>query len=120
MRILQMHDSQRAHFERRLLADRARLQKVLAGVETPPRDAAGEFGRFGDDAVSSSGGASVDDDRALAAHALRELSDIDRALAQLREDPEHFGICTKCAKRIPYERLRLVPDTHYCAAHAAQ
>ena len=40
--------------ERSLLAERSRLQRELERLTTPPTDAAGGHGRFGDDTVESS------------------------------------------------------------------
>ena len=104
--------------ERSLLAERSRLQRDLERLTTPPTDAAGGHGRFGDDTVESSAGASAEVDRSLALHATRELEDVDRALTLLREDPAHFGKCATCTRPIPLERLRLVPGTRYCRQHA--
>jgi RNA polymerase-binding transcription factor DksA len=113
-----MNATRSAQFGQTLLAERARLVAVLDGLSTPPTDASGEHGRFGDDVVASAGGASVEDDHALAVHTSRELADVERAIASLREDPEHFGHCATCARPISLERLRLVPGTRYCRTHA--
>jgi RNA polymerase-binding transcription factor DksA len=113
-----MNDSQRARFERQILTERVRLEEVLARASSQMREPAGERGRFADDAALSSAGASVDDDRALLSHTTRELAELDEALRQLRDDPDHFGSCTTCGTSIPFERLRLVPGTRYCVAHA--
>lgn len=109
-----------AQLERRLLAERTRLQHELDQLTTPPSTPEGEPGRFADDAVDSTAGSSPDVDRAIASSAARELADIDRALALLHEDPAQFGICTTCHRPIPLERLRLVPGTRYCRTHAPQ
>ena len=104
--------------ERSLLAERSRLQRELERLTTPPTDAAGGHGRFGDDTVESSAGSSAEVDRALALHTTRELDEVDRALALLHEDPAQFGVCATCFRPIPLERLRLVPGTRYCRTHA--
>jgi RNA polymerase-binding transcription factor DksA len=106
--------------ERTLLAERSRLERELERLTTPPTDAAGEHGRLGDDEVASTAGASADVDRAIAVQTTRELADVDHALAQLHDDPEHFGRCAVCARPISLERLRLVPGTRYCRKHAPQ
>jgi DnaK suppressor protein len=113
-----MNDSQRARFERQILAERGRLQEVLTHLASQPRESAGDRGRFADDAASSSSGASVDDDRALISHTMREFIELDDALRRLREDPVHFGVCSTCGASISFERLRLVPGTRHCIAHA--
>jgi RNA polymerase-binding transcription factor DksA len=113
-----MNDSHRAQFERRLLTERARLLETFSNLDASKRDTTDDRGRFGDDAAASSTGIIADDDRALAVHTSRELAEIDRALAQLHDDPEHFGVCATCARPIPLERLRLVPGTRHCRTHA--
>lgn len=45
--------------ERDLVAERSRLERELDRLTTPPIDAAGGHGRFGDDAVESAAGASA-------------------------------------------------------------
>lgn len=112
----------RAHakrLEQDLLSERARLQREIEQLTTPPRDASEVRGRFGDDEVTSTAGTSAEVDDALAVRASRELDDVDRALVQLHEDPDHFGLCATCARPIPIARLRLVPGTRYCRTHAA-
>jgi RNA polymerase-binding transcription factor DksA len=104
--------------ERNLLAERSRLERELQRLTTPPTDAAGGHGRFGDDEVESAAGSSADVDRAIAVQASRELDDVERALTQLRDDPEHFGRCAVCNRPIALERLRLVPGTRFCRKHA--
>ena len=115
-----MNASHRAQLERRLLAERGRLQEMLFGLGSQARDTTVDHGRFRDDAMASSVGVSAEDDRALAVHTTRELAEIDRALERMHDDPEHFGICATCARPIPFERLRLVPGTRHCRAHAPQ
>jgi DnaK suppressor protein len=104
--------------ERSLLAERARLERELERLTTPPTDAEGGHGRLADDQVESSAGASAEVDRAIAVLTSRELADVDRALDRLHEDPAHFGVCETCARPIPLERLRLVPGSRYCRTHA--
>ena len=114
-----MTASRRKQLETLLLAEREQVQQTLSRLQTAP-DPQADVGRFADEASASSSGASPDDDRALSAHTLRELAVIDQALASLREDSEHFGICHTCGKPIPFERLRLVPGTRHCRIHAPQ
>ena len=83
----------RAHanqLERNLLAERARLEREIDRL-SPPTDAAGGHGRLADDEIASAAGTSAEVDQVLTAHATRELDEVDRALTQLLEDPEHFA-----------------------------
>jgi RNA polymerase-binding transcription factor DksA len=112
----------RAHakqLERDLLSERARLAREIERL-APPIDAAGGHGRLADDEVASAAGTSAEVDQVLTAQATRELDDVDRALTQLLEDPEHFGLCATCKRPIPMQRLRLVPGTRFCRIHAPQ
>lgn len=113
-----MRAAQRARFEKFLLAERRRHEETLARLAQSSMDSPDERGRPGDDLLASSAGASADDDRAVVAHASRELATIDRALTQLHTDPTHFGRCTTCSHPIPLERLQLVPGTPFCQTHA--
>ena len=113
-----MKDSTRADLERRLLDERARLQKDLARLDAQPRSTEDELGRFADDAVPGTAGSSVEVDRALGWHAAHELDDVEQALHLLRNDPEQFGLCATCKRPIAVERLRLVPTARHCRIHA--
>jgi RNA polymerase-binding transcription factor DksA len=113
-----MNDTQRARFEGQILAERSRLEEVLERLARQAGESPADRGRFADDAGYSSAGASADDDRALMTHTTRELAELDEALRQLRDDPAHFGRCATCGTSIPFERLRLVPGTRHCVAHA--
>jgi RNA polymerase-binding transcription factor DksA len=104
--------------ERHLVAERARLQREVERLTTPPTDASGDHGRFGDDEIASTAGTSAEVDHAIAAHESRELEDVERALIQLHQDPDHYGVCATCGHPIPIARLRLVPGTRYCRIHA--
>jgi RNA polymerase-binding transcription factor DksA len=46
------------------------------------------------------------------------VKEIDAALAVLEEDPESYGRCEVCGKRIPGARLEVLPATRHCAAHS--
>ena len=45
------------------------------------------------------------------------LSKLERALDNL--DKPHFGICAKCQKQIPLERILAIPETRFCVNCAA-
>lgn len=40
------------------------------------------------------------------------LSKLERALDNL--DKPHFGICVKCQRQIPLERILVIPETRFC------
>jgi RNA polymerase-binding transcription factor DksA len=113
-----MKASTRAELERRLLEERERLQGDLARLDSQPRETEDDRGRFADEAVAGTAGASVEVDRALGWHTARELGDVELALQLLRDDPEQFGLCATCKRPISLERLRLVPSARYCRIHA--
>ncbi|WP_027410483.1 yteA family sporulation protein [Anoxybacteroides tepidamans] len=55
-------------------------------------------------------------DFALNEHTERELKEIERALAAI--DNGTYGICEKCGKAIPFERLEALPTTTFCKEHS--
>jgi len=55
-------------------------------------------------------------DIALNEHTEKELADINEALHAFESGA--YGICSKCGKDIPFERLEAVPTTDRCVEHA--
>jgi len=55
-------------------------------------------------------------DVALNEHAEKELEDINEAIHAIAEGT--YGICSKCGKDIPFERLKAMPTTDRCFDHA--
>jgi DnaK suppressor protein len=53
-------------------------------------------------------------DLALSAQALAAVEDIDRALVKI--DAGTYGICERCGKPIPKERLKALPYAALCVA----
>ncbi|MFF2849070.1 TraR/DksA family transcriptional regulator [Streptomyces sp. NPDC058001] len=49
----------------------------------------------------------------LAASARMVLSDVEAALARLESG--RYGRCERCARPVPVQRLRIVPQARYCA-----
>ena len=109
-----MKHDQRAAFERFLLGERRQLQQAVERAEAAPT----ALPRLGDEAAPGSSGASSDDDRAVAAHAARELVSIDAALRRLHDAPADYGMCSVCGMPISLARLRVVPGTSLCQTHA--
>ncbi|MTW85647.1 yteA family sporulation protein [Virgibacillus dakarensis] len=56
-------------------------------------------------------------DVALNEHAEEELEEINEALHAIEDGT--YGICSKCGKDIPFERLEAIPTTDVCIDHAA-
>jgi len=52
--------------------------------------------------------------KALDEQERRELRAISLALKKIKEGT--YGICERCSKRIPSERLKALPAVHYCIA----
>ena len=44
----------------------------------------------------------------------RRLYEIDAALRRLYRDPERFGVCERCGRKIDFERLAIVPWARHC------
>jgi RNA polymerase-binding transcription factor DksA len=106
-------------FKKLLLDARAALLRQLHSVAPAPsivldRDLASP----GDDGDAAAAGPSADDDAAVAAHDYAELVEVDAALRLLEEEPEQFGVCTVCGRRIEIGRLKIVPTTRVCGRHA--
>jgi DnaK suppressor protein len=114
-----------AHFERRLLEERARVAEVLArgraeagGEEA--RDQAGDLSAFpvhpadlGTDEMQRE----LDD--AVASREAATLAEIDAALERLYRTPERFGVDERTGEPIARERLELIPWARMSADGAA-
>ena len=48
----------------------------------------------------------------VSAHDIKRLRLIDAALSRIQND--RYGICMKCGKKIPEERLEAIPDALMC------
>jgi YteA family regulatory protein len=55
-------------------------------------------------------------DIALNEHIEKELKDIQQALKAIENGS--YGICKKCGKEIPFERLEALPTALYCKEHS--
>ena len=107
------------HLEARLKEERDRVLAVLRRHDesrtTSRTEEAGDISDYPFH-VADQGTDSYDQEMEIvfAERASRELEEIDRALRQLYEDPEHFGICENTGQPIPMERLDIVPWTRTC------
>jgi DnaK suppressor protein len=95
---------------RSLLARSAALRKALAGeVENLRRFQTNETGDSADVAFDAD---SEEISTQLAALEARELNQIDRALARLKQGM--YGICEVCQGKIPVARLNALPYSTTC------
>jgi len=112
-------ESQLLHIEARLREEREATLAILRRYDenraATPTESAGDLSNYPFH-LADHGTDSYDEDMeaVFAERASRELEEIDRALHQLYEDPEHFGICENTGKPIPFERLEMVPWTRRC------
>lgn len=92
-----------------LLARRAALRKALAGELADLRGTKGESGDPADAAFDSG---SEEIASQLAELEARELSQIERALARMKQGT--YGICELCHGKIPVARLDALPYSTTC------
>ncbi len=108
-----------AHFRERLLDERGRVERALAGL----RD--GHPGSIEDEAEEVNGNLDTTDlgdtasitlgreiDYTLGENSQTVLSEIDAALARIEAGT--YGTCTNCGKEIPVERLEAYPWASLC------
>jgi len=107
-----------AHFRELLVTARKRivdeLRRIAIATSVDERDAL-EPGVSSEPGPS---GSSFEDDAAIATRESVSLSDIDHALRLLEEDPNRYGVCIICGRRIGMARLEVVPTTRHCERHA--
>jgi RNA polymerase-binding transcription factor DksA len=113
-----MNVRRRTHFKDLLTAERKRvsaeLERIAIAAAVDERDVANP----GDEPEPGPSGGTLEDDAAIASRQSIELSNIDHALRLLDEEPDRFGICVTCGRRIGVARLEVVPATRYCGRHA--
>jgi RNA polymerase-binding transcription factor DksA len=112
--------TQRQHLERRLLEERARINREL-GRFTAEEARDDEQGRAGDLTKipfhPADQGTDTMDTELSASNATRqsvELAAINDALERLYTAPERFGVCADTGEAIPFERLELIPWARTC------
>jgi RNA polymerase-binding transcription factor DksA len=111
---------ERAHLERRLKEERARVMRLLdrsvADQSTESeQDRAGDltkvplhFADLGTDEIEAEIAASN------TTRLSNELTAIDDALERFYRTPEHFGICQDTGVAIPFARLDVIPWARSC------
>jgi len=110
-----------AHFEKRLLEERARVIKELGhhgetfGISQTEAD--GDLGAYSFH-MADQGTDAMEREKAFlfASQEGRFLWHIDEALRRLYKSPETFGKCHNCGEEIAFERLDALPHARYCIA----
>jgi DnaK suppressor protein len=114
-----MTREQLAHFERRLLEERARIVKrlvqfgELSAERTSDSDNSDSAYAFH---MADRGTDSMEREKAflLASKEGRFLYHIDGALRRLYTTPERYGQCEDCGSEIGYARLDVLPHARLC------
>jgi len=101
----------------RLEAERDRLRETIQTREEEvtqysDRQANDNYGYSNHLADGGSSTFEVEKDLALARNAQAMLEDVERALARM--DDGTYGICERCGKEIPRERLEAFPQATLC------
>jgi len=108
----------------RLEEERARLQRVLAGLRADAAttgDAASIAEQSSYDQHPADIGSEVfehEKNQSLLEQVESELSEIDHAFQQL--EAGDYGTCQACRKRIPAERLDAMPAARFCVDDQAR
>jgi RNA polymerase-binding protein DksA len=108
-----------AHFEQRLLEERARIVKQLAQFDQSFSDTL--QGSDGDLSAYSfhmadQGTDAMEREKAFlfASKEGRFLFHIDEALRRIYKNPDKYGVCQECGEDIGYERLDALPHARLC------
>jgi RNA polymerase-binding protein DksA len=108
-----------AHFEERLLEERAKLLRALerhqSSSNRTQRDAAGDLSAYSFH-MADLGTDAMEREKAFhfASRDTRLLYHIDQALDRIRVGT--YGICEDCGEPIPEGRLEIVPHARLCSA----
>jgi DnaK suppressor protein len=102
------------HYAMLLKQERVRISEVLARIGDSSSVAVADDMAPGDDAIAGTTGVAQDDDAAVAVRELEALREVDESLRLLRESPDDYGLCVRCGRPIPDERLELLPTTRVC------
>jgi len=113
-----MNKKQRAHIEKRLLTERARVTKELGQFdETFVQDKGADGGLSAYSVhMADQGTDAMEREKAFlfASKEGRLLYHIDEALRRLYQTPKQFGKCEECGTAISYERLDALPHARLC------
>jgi DnaK suppressor protein len=109
----------RAHFEKRLLEERARIIKQLAQFDESFSNSLqasnGDLSAYSFH-MADQGTDAMEREKAFlfASKEGRLLYHIDEALRRLYKTPDEFGFCEECGEPIGYERLDALPHARLC------
>ncbi len=108
-----------AHFEKRLLEERARVLKELGThgdtFGATLHDSGGDLSSYSFH-MADQGTDAMEREKAFlfASQEGRFLWHIDQALRRLYREPETYGHCHSCGDEIRFERLDALPHARFC------
>ena len=114
-----MNKKQLAHFEKRLLEERARVIKKIAQFDEhfaqTLQSANGDLSAYSFH-MADQGTDAMEREKAFlfASKEGRLLYHIDEALRRLYKTPDRFGKCEECGAEIGFERLDALPHARLC------
>jgi RNA polymerase-binding transcription factor DksA len=114
-----MNKKQLAHFEKRLLEERARAMKELGHYDesfnATLQASDGDLSSYSFH-MADQGTDAMEREKAflMASKEGRFLWHLNQALRRLYQTPEAFGKCEQCALDISYERLDALPHARLC------
>jgi len=113
-----MTEEQRTHLEQRLLQERARANRALERLDEAATSATVEDGDLTSYPLhlADQGTDAQEQEKSLMLLGKEgaRLTGIDGALRRLYKEPERFGVCERCEREIPFERLDVVPWVSNC------
>ncbi|MGA9172452.1 MAG: TraR/DksA C4-type zinc finger protein [Thermoactinomyces sp.] len=119
-----MNESQLQQLRSQLLKEKEEIKRRLSrtdnyGMEVSMNNSVGELSGY-DNHPADLGTEMFERGKDLALNEAdeRHLQDIEAALRRM--ETGQYGICKKCGREIPFERLEAVPVTEYCVEHNPQ
>jgi len=113
-----MTEAQRRHLEERLLQERARTNRALERLDEAATSATVEDGDLTSYPLhlADQGTDAQEQEKSLMLLGKEGamLIGIDGALRRLYKAPEQYGVCERCGREIPFERLDVVPWVTHC------
>ena len=114
-----MNKKQLAHFEKRLLEERARAMKELGHYDesfnATLQASDGDLSSYSFH-MADQGTDAMEREKAflMASKEGRFLWHLNQALRRLYQSPERFGKCEQCGEDMSYERLDALPHARLC------